>query len=44
MIADLGTVRFLDLWLFSGETILVLAKNLVQQLSFTKSARLSAMV
>ena len=33
MIADLGTVRFLDVWSFSGETILVLSKNLDQQLS-----------
>lgn len=28
MIADLGTVTFLDVWSFSGETILVLSKNL----------------
>ena len=33
VIADLGTVRFLDVWSFSGETILVLSKNLYQQLS-----------
>ena len=33
MIADLGTVRFLDVWSFSGETILVLSKNFDQQLS-----------
>ena len=30
VIADLGTVRFLDVWSFSGETILVLSNNLDQ--------------
>ena len=33
MIADLGTLRFLDVWSFSGETILVLSNNLDQKLS-----------
>ena len=33
VIADLGTLRFLDVWSFSGETILVLSNNLDHQLS-----------